>query len=52
MEIALTAVLVVLTGYQPCHPSEKVCKHMAVYQDTIVKMNTQDGSHLNVAMKI
>jgi len=45
MEIALTVILVALTGYQFYHPSvESGAYTMAVYQDQIVRMNTRDGS--------
>jgi hypothetical protein len=45
MEIVLTGVLVVLTGYQFWHPSvESGAYTMAVYQNQIVRMNTRDGS--------
>jgi DNA recombination-dependent growth factor C len=45
MEIALTAMMVALLGYQVTMPANDNAKYMfGVYQDTIVKMNTQDGS--------
>jgi DNA recombination-dependent growth factor C len=45
MEVALTALMVALLGYQVTMPSNENAKYMfSVYQDTIVKMNTQDGS--------
>ena len=45
MEIVLTGVLVVLTGYQFWHPSvESGAYTMAVYQNQIVRMNTRNGS--------
>jgi hypothetical protein len=45
MEIILTGVLVVLTGYQFWHPSvESGAYTMVVHQNQIVRMNTRDGS--------
>jgi hypothetical protein len=44
MEIVLTAVLVVLTGYQFWHPSvESGAYTTIVYQNQIYRMNTRDG---------
>ena len=45
MEVALTAMMVALLGYQVTMPANDNAKYMfSVHQDTIVKMNTQDGS--------
>ncbi len=45
MEIILTGVLVLLTGYQFYHPSvESGAYTLAVYQNQIIRMNTRDGS--------
>jgi DNA recombination-dependent growth factor C len=45
MEVALTALMVGLLGYQVTMPSNENAKYMfSVHQDTIIKMNTQDGS--------
>jgi DNA recombination-dependent growth factor C len=45
MEIALTAMMVALLGYQVTMPANDNAKYMfSVHQDTIVKMNTQDGT--------
>lgn len=45
MEVALTALMVALLGYQVSMPSNDNAKFMfSVHQDTIVKMNTQDGT--------
>lgn len=45
MEVALTALMVALLGYQVSMPSNDNAKYMfSVHQDTIVKMNTQDGT--------
>ena len=45
MEVALTALMVVLLGYQVSMPANDNAKYMfSIHQDTIVKMNTQDGS--------
>jgi hypothetical protein len=44
MEVVLTAVLVVLTGYQFYHPSvESGAYTVVVYQSQIYRMNTRDG---------
>jgi DNA recombination-dependent growth factor C len=45
MEVALTALMVALLGYQVSMPANDNAKYMfSIHQDTIVKMNTQDGS--------
>lgn len=45
MEVALTAMMVALLGYQVTMPANDNAKYMfSVHQDTIIKMNTQDGS--------
>ena len=45
MEVALTAMMVALLGYQVTMPANDNAKFMfSVHQDTIIKMNTQDGS--------
>jgi DNA recombination-dependent growth factor C len=45
MEVALTALMATLLGYQVTMPANDNAKYMfSVHQDTIVKTNTQDGS--------
>jgi DNA recombination-dependent growth factor C len=45
MEVALTALMVALLGYQVSMPANDNAKYMfSIHQDTIIKMNTQDGS--------
>lgn len=45
MEVALTAMMVALLGYQVTMPANDNAKFMfSVHQDTIIKMNTQDGT--------
>jgi hypothetical protein len=45
MEVALTAMMVALLSYQVTMPANDNAKYMfSVHQDTIVKMNTQDGT--------
>jgi hypothetical protein len=45
MEVVLTAVLVVLTGYQFVHPSVESGAYTAVVLDSkLYRMNTRDGT--------
>ena len=45
MEVVLTAVLVVLTGYQFVHPSVESGAYTAVVLDSkLYRMNTRDGA--------
>jgi len=45
MEVALTAMMVALLGYQVTMPANDNAKYMfGIHPDYIVRMNTQDGS--------
>lgn len=45
MEVALTAMMVALLGYQVTMPANDNAKYMfAPYNGQIIRMNTQDGS--------